>query len=120
MAFGFPAYHTEDFEFRTECSDSKQLVKTAIEAQGWSLTGASEDWVTASGKVNWLSWGEKIRVVWLTDSKISITSKCSLPTQCFDWGHNKSNVLALITQIKLAEQDAARPPVTTGESRLPS
>ncbi len=116
MAFGFPAYHSENFEFSTGRQISKEIVKDAIQLQGWSLTGVSEDFVSASCCLNLLSWGEGIRVAWLSGTRISITSKCSLPTQCVDWGRNKSNVLSLITRLERAEQSSVKPASTVDES----
>ena len=100
MAFGFPAYHTEELDDLGPLPEARGLVIGAIDALGWSISSKSKRTITASTGLNLWSYGEKIVIEFLPDEVVSVTSKCSMPTQCFDWGKNKANVWQLIAAIE--------------------
>jgi hypothetical protein len=106
MAFGFPAYHTEALDQIGSGAGVRSAVKKAIRSLGWSIREESSDAITASISINWWSWGERVVVRFLPGGGLSVTSKCALPTQCFDFDKNKANVKELLVAIKKsAEQD---------------
>lgn len=100
MTFSFPAYHTEEIEVEMKPAELRRAVCEALESLGWSISKRSKEAISASTGINLLSWGEQILIEFGDDGSVSITSKCSLPTQCFDWGKNKSNVLKLIDELE--------------------
>jgi hypothetical protein len=51
--------------------------------------------VTASARISWWSWGEKITVRLAKSpggTEVVVRSQCKLPTQSLDWGKNERNV----------------------------
>ena len=66
----------------------------------WSIREEASGQIIASTSVNLRSWGEKVLISFLPDNSISVTSKCSLSTQCLDWGKNKANVEKFMAEIK--------------------
>ena len=99
MAFGFPAYHTEYIMPPNADYDVRILVRQTLEVLNWRVREEAHDYVVASTNVSLLSWGERIIVEFHPDNSCSVTSKCSLPTQCFDWGKNASNVRKFMLQL---------------------
>ena len=100
MTFGFPAFHTEDYSPDEGRADMRAAVITTIQAISWSIREESPNMIFASSSVSLRSWGEKVTVSFLPDNSISVTSKCSLPTQCFDWGKNKINVQKFLAELR--------------------
>jgi hypothetical protein len=101
MAFGFPAYHTEHYSTEPDMSvDLRVVARSALIAISWSIGAESNSQIVASTSVNLRSWGEEVLISFLPDNSISVTSKCSWPTQCFDWGKNKANVEKFMAEIK--------------------
>ena len=98
MTFGFPAYHTETYRFGEDVSDVRNLAIRALDSLAWPLLTQTDSRLEAKTGVSLLSFGEKITIDFLSDYEISVTSKCSIPTQCFDWGKNRSNVSQLLSQ----------------------
>ncbi len=93
MAFGFPAFHTEHFSPRSKSNANLHgAVKETLAILTWPVNVESENQIIASTGFNFRSWGERILINFLPDNSISITSQCSLPSQCFDWGKNRDNV----------------------------
>ncbi len=90
MAFGFPAYHTEEITC-TPGSAFQDAVCEAIRCLGWSVRSESGRMITASTNTTIWSWGERV-VVHFHKRGATVTSRCALVTQCVDWGKNKSNV----------------------------
>jgi len=99
MAFGFPAFHKERFIPENSNCDLRRAVLESLGALGWVLRVHTNDSITASIKVSFLSWGERLSVDFHPDNSCSTTSKCSFPTQCIDWGKNSANVQKLIAQL---------------------
>jgi hypothetical protein len=101
MAFGFPAYHTEHYSADAGMSaDLNVVARSALKAMSWSIRTESDGQIVASTSVNLRSWAEEVLISFLPDNSISVTSKCSWPTQCFDWGKNKANVEKFMAEIK--------------------
>ncbi|MBI2804777.1 MAG: hypothetical protein HYX68_07315 [Planctomycetes bacterium] len=104
MAFGFPAYHTEEIDDLGHGAELRDSVIQAIQSLGWSIRDKSKRKVTAATSVNFWSWGERVIVEFFPDGGMSVTSSCALPTQCIDWGKNRANVRKLLDEVNnLAE-----------------
>lgn len=101
MAFGFPAYHTERYSADAgKSADLRFAVRETLNELSWPLREEASDQIIASTSVNIRSWGEKVLIRFLPDNSISVTSKCALPTQCFDWGKNNANVGRFMAAIR--------------------
>ena len=92
MAFGFPAYHSERFAATCSPHDLREAVSLALESLNWSIQEELPNRIRASTSANLWSWGEKITITFAAGNSLVVRSECSLPTQCFDWGKNRSNV----------------------------
>jgi len=100
MAFGFLAYHTERYLLPDSGIDPHELVVEALDRLRWSVTVESEGLIRASTRVNIWSWGERIVIEFEESDTLIVTSKCALPTQCFDWGQNRSNVVKFLRRVE--------------------
>ena len=100
MAFGFPAYHTEEAKGFATDIPLRESVKDAIRSLGWSIRDDSTKTITASTSLSLWSWGEKVTIRFLPGNGLSVTSQCALFTQCIDWGKNKTNVHKLLAEIR--------------------
>jgi hypothetical protein len=100
MAFGFPARHSEDYVCEIPGANLRVLVRRALQVLAWSIKEESYGRIVASSSMNLVSWGEKIEIEFLSNTEISVTSKCLLPTQWIDWGQNKRNIKKLIRKIE--------------------
>ena len=100
MTFGFPAYHTERYSAGAALADLRSAVRATLNALSWSVRQETHDGIIGSTNMNIRSWGEKIVITFQPDNSISVTSKCALPTQCFDWGKNKANVMKFIAEFR--------------------
>ncbi len=98
MTFGFPAYYTDSYDIETE-NDLREAVKKTLRSLGWSIRSRSQDSITAASKMGLRSWGEIITIEFGNKNRINVTSKCSMFTQCFDWGKNKANVDKFIEEM---------------------
>jgi hypothetical protein len=106
MAFGFPAYHTEELKYTESAPSFRAYVANAIRSLGWSVRHESDTELTASTSVSLWSWGERITVKF-HEGGASVSSCCALVTQCIDWGKNRQNVHKLLAAVA----QAARHPV---------
>ena len=106
MAFGFPAYHTENYTLNDGTSNLRASVKSALKAVSWSIRKESPDTIVASTSLSLLSWGERVIITFLSDESITVTSKCTWPIQCFDWGKNKANIKKIIAELKCPDDQA--------------
>ena len=106
MAFGFPAYHTENYTLNDGPSNLRASVKSALNAVSWSIRKESPDTIVASTSLSLRSWGERVIITFLSDESITVTSKCTLPIQCFDWGKNKANIKKFIAEFKCPDDQA--------------
>ncbi len=100
MAFGFPAYHTKRYTFSDPRRNPREQVVEATAALGWSIKSESENVIRVAVGFNLWSSGERVTIVFDTPNAVTVTSKCLMPTQCFDWGKNKSNVQALLARLE--------------------
>src|SRR5690349_17364217 len=101
MAVGLPAFHTEQYSAAEDrCADLRAAVLTVLNALSWPIREQTADRIVASTSVSIASWGEEISITFMLDSRITVTSKCALPTQCFDWGKNKANVRKFLGEIR--------------------
>jgi hypothetical protein len=99
MAFGFPAYHTDDFRARLPEHKLRELAYAALSALGWVVEEDRFE-VRAKTSMSFWSWGERVTITTLPDGGLSITSRCALPTQCFDWGKNQKNVMRVLDALR--------------------
>lgn len=106
MAFGFPAYHTERYVFPETRLDPYELVVEAIQNLQWKLRSESDTEIRASVGFNFWSFGERITIRFDTPDEVTVTSKCVLPTQCNDWGKNRSNVFAFLSRVERLIEEA--------------
>lgn len=101
MSFGFPAYCTERY---TPGSESVTVLQSAahaaIKSLGWKLRSEQGEQITATTSISLWSWGERVELRFSADGSLAVTSKCSLPTQCLDWGKNKTNVRKFLEQLE--------------------
>ncbi|PIE89035.1 MAG: hypothetical protein CR997_13245 [Acidobacteria bacterium] len=97
---GCPAYYTEHYHPSESKSDLRTAVKLTLDSISWPIKKELADTIVASIRFNWRSWGERVTITFLPNNAISVTSKCILPTQCFDWGKNKANVEKFLTVLK--------------------
>lgn len=104
MAFGFPAYHTQTYVTSVEnAEDAATMAKQALYILEWPIKVEKETSLHTTAYVNFniRSFGEKLTIDVSTEAPytLTITSKCMLPTQCFDWGRNKKNVTRFISEL---------------------
>jgi len=101
MTFGFPAHFSGSYLIKAgAAADFPVIVKQALDALSWTITGQSADHIDATVGFNMSSWGEKISISLMSDNAIYITSKCAWQTQCIDWGKNKANVEKFLAKMK--------------------
>ena len=99
MTFGFPAYYTEHFETDANI-DLRTAVRKTFASLSWNVNDETTSVITATVFMGFRSFGETIEVHFISPQSISVKSRCSMPTQCFDWGKNKANVSAFLTALK--------------------
>ena len=99
MAFGFPAYHRERVALPATGGGAADIVLKTLTALSWQLRTQSPSQLLASTGMGLRSWGERIEIDLLPDNTLAITSKCALPTQCFDWGKNRANVRRFLAEL---------------------
>lgn len=100
MAFGFPAYHRERVAIHATTGAAGDIVLKTLTALSWQLRQQSPNQLLASTSMGLRSWGERIEIDLLPNNEITITSKCALPTQCFDWGKNRANVRRFLAELQ--------------------
>lgn len=112
MAFGFPPKFYQ--EYKPESLNNEHLLLCAVEAArnlDWNISFVSETGFVAYTKFSLSSWSEEVTVK-IGDNAAQITSKCS-GAQILDWGKNRSNVEALISETK-----AVRDALTEDETEI--
>jgi hypothetical protein len=99
MAFGFPAYVTRQIEISASQAQIAQAVPVVLDSLRWKGHQVSPTSFSASVGVGLLSWGENITIDFVSPNGIQVTSKCSWPLQCVDWGKNKRNTRTFLDQL---------------------
>lgn len=94
MAFGFPAYHAQMFDHPSAALTLERCAQ-ACRALGWSIERMEPNALVASTPLSARSWSEHVQITLHSPHKLTITSQCAMPTQCFDWGKNRENVARL-------------------------
>ncbi len=99
---GFPAYHSTEYRSSLPASVLESAVIEAFEGMGISIERAFGRY---EGRMpfNFWSFGEILSVTIGPDGQLQITSKCVMPTQCFDWGKNRRNVEKLVELIETSK-----------------
>jgi hypothetical protein len=105
MAFGFPAHHTETYSSVLPLEQERKHILAAATGLKWKLREKSEyeNTLTFSTRVSWSSWGEVITIRFSAHPDMSIESKCSAATQCWDWGKNRKNAQNLTDRLNQLE-----------------
>ena len=102
MPLQFPARYSKEI---SSDIDDKEVLKMAaaktVRDCAWKVGQVADDQLSASTSLNWQSSGETIEIELLSPSSLRITSKCAMPTQCFDWGKNRSNVEEFARQFEI-------------------
>jgi hypothetical protein len=101
MSFGFPSYYSKKYPIKNN-SDLKPIIIECLELLSWKIKSITPNEIIAKSDINFWTWGETIEIQ-IGNSFIELTSRCSFPMQCFDWGKNKINVLKLIEKFKEIE-----------------
>jgi hypothetical protein len=101
MAFGFPAYHQEEHDYRG-CTRGELMgaALDALDELGWGGKDVGGWQVLGSTGVSFWSWGERITIKVRPGPALFIRSHCSLPTQCIDWGRNRENVRRFLDEVE--------------------
>ncbi|MDB5009128.1 MAG: gluP [Mucilaginibacter sp.] len=105
MAFGLSPKYIQDL--RLESLTKEQFLVLAIEAAknlDWSIGFESETGFIAYTPFSMSSWSEEITVK-IEDGYATIKSECS-GNQIYDWGKNKRNVEAIISDINIFKVSA--------------
>ena len=100
MAFGFPAYHTEYYSRADPVPDIRNAVRETLDALSWSLRDETHDRIIASTSMDLRSLGERVFIDFLPDNSISVTSRCCMPTQCVNWGKNRTNIRRFMAELE--------------------
>jgi len=99
MAFGFSPKYVQDLP--VEGLTQQQFLVLAIEATkslGWNIGYTDEAGFIAYTHFSMTSWGEEINVR-IDDGIATLKSECT-GNQLFDWGKNKGNIEALVSEIE--------------------
>src|SRR5882724_2630206 len=107
MSFGFPAYSNGSQTFQVSQHQLIEITAKALKQLGWRHSNPFPNSFLVHNTVNIWSWGKKIRIDIADEGTVSVSSKCAVVTQCFDWGKNKRNVEKFFE--KLAQIMAAYP-----------
>lgn len=107
MTFGFPARFKRDRKLDLREHEITLAVGLALDALGWLHERPSAGRFVARVPPTLYSWGEVMEVEISAGSGVRAESRCSLPTQCFDWGKNRKNVEKFFAQL---DQAARRGP----------
>jgi hypothetical protein len=100
MTFGFPAYYSDECIVRKTGVNLENAVADVLRELKWELSEDSTHGMTARIGGGLRTWGEVVNIEFVSGNTVRITSKCVMPTQCLDWGKNKSNVSKFIAALK--------------------
>ena len=102
MSFGFPAYYIAKYQQKVDRDIKQIIIIESLDELYWKISSKTHNKIIAKSDINFWSWGEVIQID-IRESYITLTSKCSFPLQCFDWGKNKENISKLVKKIKEVE-----------------
>lgn len=111
MAIGLTPKFKQDYPL--ENLDQKSFIVLATEAikkLNWNLRAISEDGLIAFTNFSWRSYGEEISMK-IEDGIASIQSSCT-GNQMVDWGKNKKNVTAFLSQIEAEKTSLSQEDMT--------
>ncbi|MFC1805602.1 hypothetical protein ACFL09_01310 [Planctomycetota bacterium] len=96
-----PARATEERSFEAGPGLLHACALDALSALGWPTTTVGERVIQAKVSLNWLSWGEELRIELDDGGVVRATSRCAFPLQVADWGKNRKNVVRLFDHLEL-------------------
>ena len=98
MSFGFPAYYREEL-ILSDAKKFRELLEESLADLSYPILKNDKDKIIL--KVDWSiwSWGERIDIDFSGTGIVTITSECTFPLQCIDYGKNKENVKKVINSI---------------------
>jgi hypothetical protein len=100
MAFGLPAHITRTYFTGVREADAlKDASIRAVGHLGWDLKVQDDAKLIATHRIKPGTWGETIRIGFIGDGELRITSRCTFPLQCMDWGQNERNVEAFLVEL---------------------
>jgi|TARA_B100000959_G_C14754013_1_gene530433 hypothetical protein len=99
MSFGFPASDTQQYNLGCPSDLLYQAVPMALNQLGWKWHNTTSSIFTASASFNLASYGEDITIDITHSPVVTVSSKCTFPLQCFDWGKNAKNVSAFFSSL---------------------
>ena len=100
MVFGFPAYHEEKIYLEKSRNEIISFLKPIVGSLSWGIIEYTENHIEVISNETLLeSDPQYITITILPSGSIHVRSKCSIFTQCFDWGKNKKNVHKLLSSI---------------------
>jgi hypothetical protein len=108
MAFGFPAYHEARARYDCSAGELMDAIDEALGLLGWSGSQTDRWSFSANTGVSLWSWGERVEIDVGRDGRLLIRSECCMPTQCIDWGRNRSNVERFLKKLDRIIPDADR------------
>jgi hypothetical protein len=100
MTFGFPAHHEERYGLQIDPVDIERMVKEVLYDFSWGIINELDGKIKVKIGISLSSWGEIVEIDYSNKGYIDIRSKCSLRTQCIDWGKNRRNVEKFILRLE--------------------
>tara|TARA_R110002072_G_scaffold146075_1_gene292800 strand:+ start:60641 stop:61552 length:912 start_codon:yes stop_codon:yes gene_type:complete len=98
MPLMFPARHAESHAHGVDDVDRvREIVRRTLRDLSWTIEQQMADRIFAKTSASIWSLGENVEIEWRQEMHLSITSRCAVPTQCFDWGKNRENVAAFMS-----------------------
>lgn len=121
MSFGFPAYYESSETYYVEAYELHKMIENALAEFDWHLETDRFSNITAFVPLNWMSWGEKLTISFNESGTLTARSECRMPTQCFDWGKNRQNVVQFLSKLRLLEKfaNAKLPAASPGDGISP-
>ena len=76
-----------------------EIAQTLAKSEGWKIVQQTQNSITLTVGLNFLSWGEMVTIQ-ANNSSLSIRSECRFPLQIFDWWKNRANTDVVCEVIK--------------------
>ena len=93
-----PASYCHDMVHTLSSAEAIARAKRTASRLSWRLIGEIDNRLTYRVGPSWQSWGETVTMtIWTCTA--SISSKCRLSTQSFDWSKNRLNCVAMATGV---------------------